>query len=107
MVWTPAPEGMYPSGFQTWVQVEGLTRPSRSTPGEGRRGLEGEVRPGHFRGVTTVVAKLFNGVGPGKACFGQKDARQAAYPVSSGQRLCRSLIYAFCQRLRDNSQEKT
>ncbi len=78
LVWTPSPEGMYPSGFQTWVQVEGLTRPSRSTPGAGRRGLEGEVRPGHFRGVTTVVAKLFNAVSPDKAYFGQKDAQQAA-----------------------------
>ncbi len=67
LVWTPTPEVMYPSGFQTWVIVEGLTK-----------GLEGEVRPGHFRGVATVVAKLFNAVGPQKAYFGQKDAQQAA-----------------------------
>jgi pantoate--beta-alanine ligase len=67
LVWTPTPEVMYPSGFQTWVEVEGLTK-----------GLEGGLRPGHFRGVTTVVAKLFNAVGPGKAYFGQKDAQQAA-----------------------------
>ncbi|MBE3119262.1 MAG: pantoate--beta-alanine ligase [Candidatus Atribacteria bacterium] len=67
LVWTPTPEVMYPPGFQTWVEVEGLTRP-----------LEGELRPGHFRGVTTVVAKLFNAVGPDKAYFGQKDAQQAA-----------------------------
>jgi len=67
LVWTPTPEVMYPSGFQTWVEVQGLTRP-----------LEGELRPGHFRGVTTVVAKLFNAVGPDKAYFGQKDAQQAA-----------------------------
>jgi pantoate--beta-alanine ligase len=67
LVWTPTPEGMYPPGFQTWVGVQGLTR-----------GLEGAVRPGHFRGVTTVVAKLFNAVGPDKAYFGQKDAQQAA-----------------------------
>ena len=67
LVWTPTPEVMYPSEFQTWVEVEGLTRP-----------LEGELRPGHFRGVTTVVAKLFNAVGPDKAYFGQKDAQQAA-----------------------------
>ncbi len=67
LVWTPTPEVMYPSGFQTWVEVDALTRP-----------LEGEVRPGHFRGVTTIVAKLFNAVGPDKAYFGQKDAQQAA-----------------------------
>lgn len=67
LVWTPTVEVMYPPGFQTWVEVDGLTRQ-----------LEGEVRPGHFRGVTTVVAKLFNAVGPDKAYFGQKDAQQAA-----------------------------
>jgi pantoate--beta-alanine ligase len=58
---------MYPSGFQTWVTVDELTK-----------GLEGAMRPGHFRGVTTVVAKLFNAVQPHKAYFGQKDAQQAA-----------------------------
>jgi pantoate--beta-alanine ligase len=67
LVWTPTPEGMYPPGFQTWITVEGLTAP-----------LEGAQRPGHFRGVTTVVAKLFNAVQPQKAYFGQKDAQQAA-----------------------------
>jgi pantoate--beta-alanine ligase len=58
---------MYPKGYQTWVEVETVTRP-----------LEGAMRPGHFRGVTTVVAKLFNAVQPHKAYFGQKDAQQAA-----------------------------
>jgi pantoate--beta-alanine ligase len=67
LVWTPALEVVYPPGFQTWVTVEALTMP-----------LEGAQRPGHFRGVTTVVAKLFNAVGPQKAYFGQKDAQQAA-----------------------------
>ena len=67
LVWTPTPEVMYPTGFQTWVEVDGLTKV-----------LEGEVRPGHFRGVTTIVAKLFNAVRPDKAYFGQKDAQQAA-----------------------------
>ena len=67
LVWTPTVEVMYPSGFRTWVEVDGLTRL-----------LEGEVRPGHFRGVTTVVAKLFTAVGPERAYFGQKDAQQAA-----------------------------
>jgi len=67
LVWTPTAEIMYPQGYQTWVEVETVTRP-----------LEGAKRPGHFRGVTTVVAKLFNGVQPHKAYFGQKDAQQAA-----------------------------
>jgi pantoate--beta-alanine ligase len=67
LVWMPTPEVMYPDGFQTWVEVETVTRP-----------LEGAMRPGHFRGVTTVVAKLFNAVQPQRAYFGQKDAQQAA-----------------------------
>ncbi|HSK65788.1 MAG TPA: pantoate--beta-alanine ligase [Anaerolineales bacterium] len=67
LVWNPTAETMYPPGYQTWVEVEAMTRP-----------LEGAMRPGHFRGVTTVVAKLFNGVQPQRAYFGQKDAQQAA-----------------------------
>jgi len=67
VVWAPTVEVMYPEGYQTWVEVEKLTAP-----------LEGALRPGHFRGVTTVVAKLFNAVHPHKAYFGQKDAQQAA-----------------------------
>jgi pantoate--beta-alanine ligase len=67
LVWTPTAEIMYPQGYQTWVDVEAVTRP-----------LEGAMRPGHFRGVTTVVAKLFNAVQPHRAYFGQKDAQQAA-----------------------------
>jgi len=66
LVWTPTPEVMYPPGFQTWVEVTEITQL-----------LEGARRPGHFRGVTTVVAKLFNGVQPQRAYFGQKDAQQA------------------------------
>jgi len=66
-VWNPTPEIMYPTGYQTWVEVEAMTRP-----------LEGTMRPTHFKGVTTVVAKLFNAVQPHKAYFGQKDAQQAA-----------------------------
>lgn len=67
LVWMPTPEIMYPDGYQTWVQVEALTG-----------FLEGAQRPGHFRGVTTVVSKLFNSVQPARAYFGQKDAQQAA-----------------------------
>ena len=66
MVWIPTPEIMYPTGYQTWVEVEKVTQ-----------GLEGAQRPGHFRGVATVVSKLFNAVRPAKAYFGQKDAQQA------------------------------
>jgi pantoate--beta-alanine ligase len=63
-----APEAgeMYPPGFRTWVNVEGLSDR-----------LEGRVRPGHFRGVTTVVLKLLEIVQPRKAYFGRKDAQQA------------------------------
>ena len=67
LIWTPTSEMMYPPGFQTWVTVEKVTQP-----------LEGAQRPGHFRGVTTIVAKLFNAVQPHRAYFGQKDAQQAA-----------------------------
>jgi pantoate--beta-alanine ligase len=66
IVWTPRPEDVYPPGFQTWVTVDQVTRR-----------LEGEHRPGHFRGVATVVAKLFHAFQPEKAYFGQKDAQQA------------------------------
>jgi pantoate--beta-alanine ligase len=66
VVWTPTPEIVYPLSFQTWVTVEEVSTP-----------LEGKHRPGHFRGVATVVAKLFNTFTPDKAYFGQKDAQQA------------------------------
>ncbi len=67
LVWLPTQEVIYPSGFSTWVTVEGVSEL-----------LEGAARPGHFRGVATVVAKLFNAVQPQKAYFGQKDAQQVA-----------------------------
>lgn len=66
LVWIPEDEEMYPEGYQSWVLVEEVTKP-----------LEGAERPTHFKGVTTVVAKLFNAVQPQKAYFGQKDAQQA------------------------------
>ena len=66
LVWMPTLEIMYPPDYQTWVNVEEVTKP-----------LEGARRPTHFRGVTTVVAKLLNNVQPQKAYFGQKDAQQA------------------------------
>jgi pantoate--beta-alanine ligase len=66
LVWTPEDADLYPPGSQTWVMVEALTKH-----------LEGAQRPGHFRGVTTVVAKLFLAFQPQMAFFGQKDAQQA------------------------------
>jgi pantoate--beta-alanine ligase len=66
LVFMPGVEEMYPQGFSTWVDVEHITER-----------LEGGSRPGHFRGVATVVAKLFNIVQPDRAYFGQKDAQQA------------------------------
>jgi pantoate--beta-alanine ligase len=67
LLFAPSPEEMYPPGFQTWVEVEELGR-----------GLEGDARPGHFRGVATVCLKLFTIVRPQRAYFGQKDAQQVA-----------------------------
>lgn len=66
-VFTPSAEEIYPPGYSTYVEVRDVTAR-----------LEGEVRPGHFQGVATVVAKLFNIVQPTRAYFGQKDAQQVA-----------------------------
>ena len=65
-IFAPTVEEIYPRGFSTYVNVEGLSEQ-----------LEGASRPGHFRGVTTVVTILFNTVRPDFAFFGQKDAQQA------------------------------
>jgi pantoate--beta-alanine ligase len=67
VVFAPTDGEMYPEGFATWVEVASLAQP-----------LEGQCRPGHFRGVTTVVLKLLNMAGPDVAYFGQKDYQQAA-----------------------------
>jgi pantoate--beta-alanine ligase len=90
LLWTPTAEIMYPSGYQTWVDVEAMTRP-----------LEGATRPGHFRGVTTVVAKLFNAVQPHKAYFGQKDAQQAAVIRQMVRDLNFSLEIVVCPIVRE------
>ena len=66
-VYTPTAAAMYPEGFETHVEPGSLADP-----------MEGAMRPGHFRGVTTVVAKLFGGVQPDVALFGQKDYQQLA-----------------------------
>ncbi len=65
LVYAPPPDAMYPPGFQTYVEVSGVTHR-----------FEGEFRPTHFRGVTTVVAKLFMAVGACTAVFGRKDYQQ-------------------------------
>ncbi|MBA2384101.1 MAG: pantoate--beta-alanine ligase [Actinobacteria bacterium] len=67
ILFAPASTELYPTRFQTWVDVTELSR-----------GLEGAHRPGHFRGVATICLKLFNLVRPDRAYFGQKDAQQAA-----------------------------
>jgi pantoate--beta-alanine ligase len=67
VLYVPEAEEIYPPGFETWVDVERLGAI-----------LEGEHRPGHFRGVATVCLKLFNLVRPRRAYFGQKDAQQVA-----------------------------
>jgi pantoate--beta-alanine ligase len=65
VLFAPAVEEIYPPGYETWVEVERASR-----------GLEGDHRPGHFRGVATICLKLFNIVRPQRAYFGQKDAQQ-------------------------------
>jgi len=67
VVFAPVAEELYPPGFATWIDPAGAAE-----------GLEGEWRPGHFRGVATVCAKLFNIVRPERAYFGRKDAQQVA-----------------------------
>jgi len=67
LAFMPSAAEIYPPHFDSWVEVNGVTER-----------LEGASRPGHFKGVTTVVAKLFNIVQPTRAYFGQKDAQQAA-----------------------------
>jgi pantoate--beta-alanine ligase len=66
ILFVPSVEEMYPKGYRTYIEVEGSSLR-----------FEGAIRPGHFRGVATVVAKLFEAVRPHVAVFGQKDAQQA------------------------------
>jgi len=67
LIFAPAADAFYPAGASTWVDVEGVSA-----------GLCGEFRPGHFRGVATVVAMLFNAAQPDLAVFGRKDLQQLA-----------------------------
>ena len=90
LVWTPPVEEVYPPGFQTYVTVEDVTRP-----------LEGAARPAHFRGVATVVAKLFNVFQPDRAYFGQKDAQQAVVIRQMARDLDFSLEIIICPIVRE------
>lgn len=90
LVWAPTPEMMYPPDYQTWVLVENVTKP-----------LEGQMRPRHFRGVTTVISKLFNVVHPDKAYFGQKDAQQAAVICQMVRDLNYPLEVVVCPTVRE------
>jgi len=90
LVWTPTVDEMYPSEYQTWIMVEKLTQV-----------LEGANRPGHFRGVATVVAKLFNAVQPDRAYFGQKDAQQAIVIQRMARDLNFHLEVVVCPTLRE------
>ena len=90
LVWTPSAPEMYPPGYQTWVTVEEITKP-----------LEGKYRPSHFRGVTTVVTKLFTAVQPHKAYFGQKDAQQAVVIRRLAQDLNFPIDIVVCPIIRE------
>ena len=90
LVWMPTPEVMYPPGYQTWVTVGELSKP-----------LEGRERPGHFRGVATVVAKLFNGIQPQRAYFGQKDAQQVVVIRQMARDLNFALDIVVCPTVRE------
>lgn len=90
LVWTPSNEVMYPTGYQTWVTVEEVTK-----------SLEGAIRGGHFRGVATVVAKLFNAIQPNKAYFGQKDAQQAIVIRQMGRDLNFPIEIVVCPTVRE------
>jgi len=90
-VFTPTPTLMYPQGYQTYVLVEHVTQ-----------GLESSQRPEHFRGVTTVVSKLFNLIQPTIAYFGQKDAQQAVVIRRMVADLNMPLQVAICPIVREN-----
>ena len=90
-VFTPAITEMYPPGFLTEVRVHELTSP-----------LCGASRPGHFHGVTTVVVKLFNIVGPDRAYFGQKDYQQVTVIRKMAIDLCMPLEVVTCPTVRES-----
>jgi pantoate--beta-alanine ligase len=89
-VYLPEVAALYPSGFETWVDADHLSTI-----------LEGEFRPGHFRGVTTIVAKLFNIVQPDVACFGAKDYQQQTILRRMVRDLNFPIEMEICPTLRD------
>ncbi len=90
LVFVPEPDEMYPPGFQTWVEVGNVAAP-----------LEGAHRPGHFRGVATVVLKLFGIFEPSRAYFGQKDAQQLAVIRTMARDLDLPLEIIACPTIRE------
>jgi pantoate--beta-alanine ligase len=90
LVWAPPVEVVYPPGYQTYVTLELVTQR-----------LEGAARPGHFRGVATVVAKLFNVFQPTRAYFGQKDAQQAVVIRQMARDLDFNLEVVICPTVRE------
>ncbi|MFC1948397.1 pantoate--beta-alanine ligase [Chloroflexota bacterium] len=90
IVFMPTVNDLYPAGYNSWVDVEGLT---------GK--LEGASRPAHFRGVTTIVAKLFNIVRPTRSYFGQKDAQQLAVIKKMVKDLDMNLDVISCPTVRE------
>ncbi len=89
-VFAPSDKEMYPDKYDTWVETKGITDV-----------LEGAIRPGHFKGVTTIVNKLFNIVMPTKAYFGQKDAQQVAVIKKMVKDLNMNLEIVVCPTIRE------
>jgi len=91
IVFVPSDKEMYPGGYDTWVEVRGITAK-----------LEGKSRPTHFQGVTTVCNKLFNIIEPDRAYFGQKDAQQAIVIQRMVADLNMNLDIVVCPTIRES-----
>lgn len=91
-LFVPSVKEVYPPDFQTYIEVERLSQ-----------GLEGAARPGHFRGVATVVAKLFNACSPDIAFFGQKDYQQAVIIKQMVKDLNFPIKIVVCPTVRERS----
>ena len=91
LVYVPGVNDVYPEGFDTWVNVGPLADR-----------LEGAVRPGHFRGVATVVSKLFNLIGPQRAYFGEKDGQQTVVVQKMARDLDTGVEVVVCPTVRED-----